>query len=110
MKWVFITAFLIAVVLTIVGMGPLAFLLALGSMFVFGGFQVGVDALFRSLRNRRRAGPGAAGPAEERANGRALLTAGTSPFGRRGSRWSVALRLGQRFADRLRPKLRENRF
>jgi hypothetical protein len=61
MKWVFVTAFLIAVALTIVGMGPLAFLLALGSMFVFGGFQAGVDALFRSLRNRRRAGPGAAG-------------------------------------------------
>jgi hypothetical protein len=98
-----VVAFLAALVTTVIGMGPLAFLLAVGSTFVYGGIQAVVEVLFRSLRNRSMARPEAARSTEGGVSGRALLTAGTPPLRRRGSRWSIALRLGQRLADRLRP-------
>ena len=98
-------AFVAALVATIVGMGPLGFLLALGSMFVFGGFQAGVEALCRGLRNRTRRGP-----AEKGVDGRALLTSRAPPSGRGGSRWRAALGLWSIFAARLRRKLRKNGF
>jgi hypothetical protein len=100
LKWLLVAAFLAALVWTIVGMGPLAFLLALGSMFVFGGIQAGVEALVRRLRDRMAAragnGPTGGGSADRRGP-LAPPPAGSWRF--------VALRFRQRFAQRLRPDL-----
>jgi hypothetical protein len=106
MGWLLVIAFLAALAATIIGMGPLGFLLAVGSMFVYGGIQALVEVLFRSLRNRSMARPEAARSTEGRVSGRALLTTGAPPSAR--SRRLIVLRLGQRFTDRLRPEIREN--
>jgi hypothetical protein len=108
--WMLVVAFLAAVVATIIGMGPLAFLLALGSMFVFRVFQAVVEALFRSVSHHKRAGPEAVRPAEKRVIGRPRLTTRAPPSGLGNSRWSAALGLGRWLATRLRPKLHEDRL
>jgi hypothetical protein len=52
-KAVLAVAFLVALAATIVGMGPLAFLSALGVALALGAFKEGIEALLRSGRRPR---------------------------------------------------------